>query len=174
MPSKSAPCFEDEMQRQVADYFSQRKFPPSNWDGSYRSLIVPRVYREVNISSIGRISDVIIYITDRKIVNIECKLADYGTVISQARDHLKWADYSYVCLFADTYLPAYEIDRMITNGIGLLLWRPDNFIEVIQSGYNKAKDKSIRDNVIKILKKRDAEVTGRAEASSQKELTIKA
>lgn len=167
MPNRDAPCLEDEMQKQVAEYFSQRRFVPSSWNGFHNSMIIPKVYREVKIPHIGRISDIIIYITDRKIVNIECKLSDYGGVISQAIDHLRWADYSYVCFFADTYLPAYEIDRLLTNGIGLLLWNKNIFVEVIQSGFNKSKDKVLRSKVLDILKKKESVKTGEIELSKQ-------
>jgi len=171
MPNTNGPCLEDEMQKQVADYFSLRKFESSNpKDRYYGNRIILKVYREVGITQIGRISDIIIYITDRKIVNIECKMIGYEEVLRQAKDHLKWADYSYVCFFADTYLPAYIIDEMITNGIGLLLWKPEIFVEVIQSGYNKFKDKIIHDSVIKLLKKRESIKTGMIESEQQKKM----
>ena len=172
MPNKSAPCHEDKMQRQVADYFSQRRFAPSNWNGFHDSMIIPKIYREVSISRIGRISDIIIYITNKKIINIECKMEGYEMVIMQAIDHLKWADYSYVCLFADTYLPAYAIDKMVANGIGLLLWKPEIFVEVIQSGYNKNKEKTIHDSVVKLLKKKESIKTGMTELKQQIDLKI--
>lgn len=174
MPNRNPRCSELEMQDSVAEYFSKRRFEPSNWNGFHNSMIIPKIYKEVNISRIGRISDIIIYITDRRIVNIECKLFDYGTVLNQAKDHLKWADYSYVCLYADTYLPAYILDQMITNGIGLLFWRPDNLIEVIQSGFNKAKDKSIRYSVMDILKGKDKIIRGETESELQYKLVIPA
>lgn len=154
MPARTPKYSEDEMQKGVFDYFTARKFRPSdhaNWN-----LITPKVYREIRIPQIGRISDVIVYITDRKIVNIECKLVDYGIVLQQAKDHLKWADYSYVCLPAEIYLPAYILDAMINYGIGLLFWHQTYFVEVLQSGYNKQKDKELRKQVMSELKKRDS------------------
>lgn len=170
MPNKSAPCSEDEMQQNIAEYFSKRRFVPTNWDGWYESMIIPKIYREVNISQISRISDVIVYITDRKIVNIECKMTDYDGVIRQAKDHLKWADYSYVCLFADTYLPSYGISNLIKSGIGLLLWQPEMFVEVIQAGYNKNKDKNIRLKVMDILKNKDRSIRIIEESKLQQKL----
>jgi hypothetical protein len=166
MPDRNAPCLEDEMQDKVAEYFANRIFLSS--EPYHKRRIIPKVYREVYIAKIGRISDIIIFITDRKIVNIECKLIDYNGVINQAIDHLKWADYSYVCFYADTYLPAYVIDKMLSNGIGLLLWQPGMFAEVLQSGFNKLKDKSLRTEVLSILRKKDHIITGLIESDSQK------
>ena len=168
MPNRSAPCLEDEMQRQVAEYFSQRKFVPSNWNGYVNSMITPKVYREVRISQIGRISDIIIYITDRKIINIECKMAGYDEVIRQAKDHLSWADYSYVCFHANSYLPSSSVRDLLNNGIGLLLWIPEIFTEVIQATHNKKKDKAIHNKVLNILKKKDSIKTGMNEVKQQK------
>ena len=81
--------------------------------------------------------------------------SDYGFVLNQAKDHLMWADYSYICLTPETYLPAYILDDMINHGIGLLFWHPGYFVEVLQSGYNKKKDKSVRESVMNELKKRN-------------------
>lgn len=165
MPNRDPEYSEDEMQEKVAMYFADRKFrssDPYNWDH-----IIPKVYREVRIPKIGRISDVIVYLTDRKIINIECKLSDYGFVLNQAKDHLKWADYSYICMASETYLPAYILDEMIGHGIGLLFWHPDYFVEVLQSGYNKKKDKSIRESVMAEIKKRNHIITGKNEVEKQ-------
>ena len=166
MPQRNSPVSESEMQASVADYFSKRIFVHVDFRIK-RTKITPKVYREIRIPHIGRISDVIVYITSRKVINIECKLADYGSVIHQAMDHLKWADYSYVCLFAETYLPAYELDNMITNGIGLLMWHPNYLVEVLQSGYNKSKDKELRTAVLKKLSDIDRINTGKIERGNQ-------
>lgn len=165
MPDKSSPVSEYEMQSSVADYFGKRIFRST--DSFHKIAVTPKIYREVRIPTIGRISDVIIRITDRRIINIECKLHDYGMVIRQATDHLKWADYSYVCLFSETYLPAYELDGMITNGIGLLLWHPNYMVEVLQSGFNKNKDKQLRETVLKRLTDIDRANRGKVEECVQ-------
>lgn len=163
---------ESEMQEQVVEYFSQRRFAPSNWNGFYDSMIIPRLYREVNIPQIGRISDIIIYITDRKIINIECKMIGYEEVARQAKDHLAWADYSYVCFFADTYLPPSSIRDMLDHGIGLLMWKPEIFVEVIQATFNKNKDKTIHDKVVSQLKQIDSIRTGIKESELQQTISI--
>jgi len=167
MPNTNSSFLEGEMQEKVAAYFANQTFIPSDL---YLPRIVPKVYREVRIPQINRISDVVIYITDRKIVNIECKLSDYNSVFKQAKDHLQWADYSYMCLPPDNYLPAYILDKMITHGIGLLFWTPDFFVEVLQSGHNKNKDKALRKLVIDRLKKRQQIITGKKEEESQLEI----
>jgi hypothetical protein len=164
MPNHNCHFSEDEMQQKVAEYFAARKFLSND---PFTKYIIPKVYREVHISGVSRISDVIIYLTDRRIINIECKLVDYNFVFNQAKDHLSWADYSYICLPADTYLPAYIIDKMINLGIGLLFWSPDYFVEVIQSGYNKSKDKQLREKVVKLLKRINQQNTGKKEVAGQ-------
>jgi hypothetical protein len=60
---------------------------------------------------------------------------------------------------SETYLPAYILDEMFSHGIGLLFWHPDYFVEVLQSGYNKKKDKSIRESVMAEIKKRNHIIT---------------
>ncbi|HDY88545.1 MAG TPA: hypothetical protein ENH82_10610 [bacterium] len=83
-------CSEYDMQRFVATFFEEYNFrssDPYNWDD-----IKAKVYREVGIPKIGRISDVIVMVTSRKIFNIECKLNDTAGVVIQAIDHLKWAE----------------------------------------------------------------------------------
>lgn len=165
MPDRNPRFSEDEMQEAVAQYFANKKFrspDPYNWEG-----IVPKVYREIRIKEIGRISDVVIYLTDRKIINVECKLRDYNYVLNQAKNHLMWADYSYICLSAETYLPIFILNKMISLGIGLLLWHPDYFVKVLQSGYNKTKDKKIREIVLSELKKRNSIATAQDEQSKQ-------
>ena len=171
MPDKSAPCSELEMQDQVAEYLSQRKFESSDpKDRYYGNRISPKIYREIAIPNVGRISDIIVFISDRRIVNIECKMINYSEVIKQAQDHLIWADYSYVCFYAETYLPTYELKKLIENGIGLLLWKPEIFVEVIQSKYNRNINKAIRENVIKILRKKDHFKKGLIESGYQQKL----
>jgi hypothetical protein len=173
MPNKDACFSEDEMQEKVALYFTQRRFPSNNendkWNNKY---ITPKVYREVRIPQISRISDVIVFITERRIINIECKLADYSFVLKQAKDHLRWADYSYICFSPERYIPAFILDEMIHHGIGLLFWHRDYFVEVLQSGYNKNKEKTTRDGVLKILKGIDRKNTSINETSCQMKINL--
>jgi len=124
------------------------------------------VFREVKIPDIGRISDIIVFVTDRKIINVECKLLDYTTVLEQAKDHLKWCDYSYICLHADAYIPGYITYKILKAGIGLIAWRKgEKPTEVIQAYWNKNKDKELRTQVLAILKKKKKDKKREAEAS---------
>ena len=163
---------EDQMQSELAQLMADKEFRPSSpYDWNW---ITPKVYREVSIPNIGRRSDLIVHITDRKIINIECKLEDYGEVIYQAKNHAYWANYSYICFWADTYLPNDIIRKCLDLGLGLIIWRPGHFIEVLQAKHQKGKDtgaKAIRKEILKTLKKKDAISTGKKEQSGQLNLT---
>lgn len=124
------------------------------------------VLQEIRIPNIGRISDIIVYVTPRKIINIECKLKDYGCVFEQAKDHLLWADYSYICFHADTNLPVYVIQQMIDNGIGLIFWRENEFpVEVLQASWNKGKDKHLRKIANGVIEKHIQDLKRQEEAN---------
>jgi len=156
---------EDQMQEYVARYFDGYKWTPAvqSW-----KMVVPisKTFREVRIPDIGRISDVIVYVTPRKVINIECKTNDVPGVIEQAKDHLKWADYSYICLHALTYIAPKYIQDMVDLGIGLMLYqddfcgnRPEFLADVIGARHNtkkRGKDPELRKRVNEILKKRAA------------------
>jgi len=169
---------EDQMQKAVADYFAAYEFDRltgHEWQG-----VKGTIYREVTIPNIGRRSDIIVKVTDYKIFNIECKTNDIAGVIEQAKDHLYWADYSYICVHAKTYIAPYHVTTMIENGIGLLLWQNSNqsdmrveaIVDVFGAGKNTysdgKKNKSIREMVLKRLKKIDSKVT----AESHEQLSI--
>ena len=113
------------------------------------------VFEEVHIPEIGRRSDIVIYITDRIIINIECKLDNYTEVLSQAKDHATWADYSYICIHHSAFIPTSVIREMIENRIGLIYWVSDNqFIEVINGMKIKNDNKNARSSVLRTLKKK--------------------
>lgn len=162
-------ALEDDMQQYVAEYFINHTFDREydHWRGRKA-----KVYREVTIPGIGRRSDVIVRLTDRKIFNIECKINDIGGVMAQAIDHLKWADYSYICVHARTYIPTYEIREMLTHGIGLMLWDKDILIDVFGASPNTIKKgikrPELRKKMITILQGKDALIT----ANSQKQLEL--
>ena len=143
---------EDDMQREVAETFRNQEF----YTGSY---VKPKIYREVTIPEIGRRSDVIVQVTPRKIFNIECIIVDANGVVSQAIDHLKWADYSYVCIHDRAYIATYIVREMLKYGIGLLLWKQGVLTEAFGAEYNKGKDKRIRELVMKSLKIKDSEMS---------------
>ena len=117
------------------------------------------VYREVGIRKIGRISDIIVEITPKKIVNIECKMFDHTGVIKQALDHKEWADYSYICMHSQAYIPPYAIDNMIQNELGLMVWSSEGgLVDIIGAGHNtykNGKNRAVRKIVMKLLEKRE-------------------
>lgn len=135
---------EAQMQAELALFLSMRPHYQKKWPFQFKADI----YTEVGIPEIGRISDVIVKVSEKKIFNVECKLDNYTTVIQQARDHLKWVDYSYICFFADAYFPARDIVNLVKWGIGLILWRPGVFVEAVHSYQNTykhgLKDKHLR------------------------------
>lgn len=151
---------EDRMQEKIKDWLLDYKFIGSVDENYHRHYTTPKVYREVHVPEIGRRSDLIVYFSNRKVFNIECKLFDANEVIKQAKDHLFWADYSYVCFPHDVYIPNYRRKQMLDAGIGLLFWAPNlGLIEGIMAEHNTGgvKDKIIRQNVLKTLKKIDRE-----------------
>jgi hypothetical protein len=170
---------EYDMQKAVSEYFRINKYTQQS--GYFVEEINPLIYREVGIPTLGRISDIIVKVTDRKVFNIECKINDTVGVIEQAIDHLSWANYSYICIHSMTYIPTRDIQRMIDNGIGLLMYqnahqhwddktrnRPEALMDVIGASPSKQIDKTIREAVFAKLKKLDSQRT----AQSHKQLTI--
>ena len=140
-----------------------------------REFANAKVYREVRIPEVSRISDLIVQITPRKIVNIECKLFQYTEVMGQAKDHLRWADYSYICLHSNSMLPPYIMRNMIDAGLGLMFWsRETGLIDVVGAEHNtyKAgkKDRKIRESVMRTLQQMDSLKT--AESHEQKTIEL--
>lgn len=126
------PYSEYDMQIEVAEFLKNKKFIDTNYDP-----VFPNVLREFRIPEIGRISDIIVYMSKRKIFNIECKLDDVSGVLKQAKDHLIWANYSIICLPFNTYVPPHYQKVMIEHGIGLILYIPGHgLVEAINCQYN--------------------------------------
>lgn len=157
-------CSEADMQASIIDHMMKKKFrhQQSRWVVDY---IKAKVYSEIFIPRINRRSDVIVKLSDRKIFNIECKINDVGGVISQAEDHLYWANYSYVCLHAMTYIPSYQIKEMVEKGIGLMLWQDENIhidpprnsclMDVFGASKSGKVKKDLRGKVLSTLRKYD-------------------
>ncbi|WP_272152127.1 hypothetical protein [Tenacibaculum aiptasiae] len=105
------------------------------------NLIGANYYEQIRINEIGRISDLIVECGSR-LINIEFKLIDYGCVFEQSKDHLKWADYSYVCMPANALrvCPNYFMKGLFELGIGLIAGTPNTFIEVIRARHNTYKN----------------------------------
>ena len=67
---------EYKMQDDVEIWVKEKRFFKTSTTYPYRSDVEVKILREFRIPEVGRISDHIVYFSDRKIVNIECKLAD--------------------------------------------------------------------------------------------------
>lgn len=149
-------ALEDDMQEGVALFFKEYAF--TRLKGYVWRDVRAKVFREVTIPGIGRRSDVIVEVTPRKVFNIECKVNDVTGVLKQAKDHLKWADYSYICLHSRTYIPIYQIKDMIDSGIGLLLWEEGALLDVLNATPNTLKNgikqPALRKKMARILQKR--------------------
>lgn len=148
---------EDYMQEQVDLFLKSYKF--EKWDpssGNYGEYIeLPKVIlREFRVPEVRRISDHVLLINNRRVINIECKLDDIGGVINQAKDHLAWADYSVICLPSDgRYVPNCYKEEILKEGLGLWYWFKDiGIFEFILPKFNRNKDKKIRKEIITRVK----------------------
>jgi len=130
----------------VERWVKEKRFFKTNTTYPYRTDVEIKIFREFRIPEIGRISDHVIYFSDKKIINIECKLADIEGVIHQATDHLRWADYSMVCIPLDNlYIPIKYIKMIIDRGIGLIYYKQDfGLFQFINPKHNKNIDKDLR------------------------------
>lgn len=149
---------EDQMQADVENWLNNYTFWKSTEAGYSREKVDLKIYREVYIPEIGRRSDLIVFFSKRKIFNIECKLFQSGEVIKQATDHQHWANYSYVCMPHNVFIPDIDKRMMMKRGIGLLLWIPEfGLIEAIYAVHQTAGqlNKQIRENVLKTLHRED-------------------
>lgn len=142
------------MQEEVDAVLKKQKYYKIDKYYPYTRTEIPfQTLREFQVPEIGRISDHVIYFNKKKIVNIECKLIDVTAVIRQAEDHLRWADYSIICLPADQmmYGPEY-ITKCIRLGIGIFFWfRGIGLFEFVYPKYNRNKNPKIRESVLKRL-----------------------
>ncbi|WP_372776493.1 hypothetical protein [Mangrovibacterium sp.] len=146
------------MQADVDRWLHNYSFWKSTEGGYSREKVAVKTYREVHIPEIGRRSDLIVYFSKRKIFNIELKLFNSGEVVRHATDHQSWANYSYVCMPHNVFIPETDKNLMIKRGIGLLLWVPE--IGLVEAIYGRHKsigqlNKQIRENVLKSLRRED-------------------
>jgi hypothetical protein len=135
---------ESEMQEDVARLILEDRL----WDGENTR----KLYMEVPCPQVGRRSDIVLSAGKRtKYYNVECKIVDVKKVIEQAKDHLRWADYSYICLKANTYIPQYRIKDMLEFNIGLLLWNPGVIMECVPSGKSEYINTELRKGIIETI-----------------------
>lgn len=119
-----------------------------------------KYYEQVRIREINRISDLIVRCGDSRLINIEFKLGDWHCVLQQAIDHLKWCDYSYVCVPVN-YLrvfPQRFCNELLDKRIGLIVGTSQTFFEVFRAKHNTykaGKSKELRLKVLNHLKIKD-------------------
>ena len=137
--SRALPFTEDEMTDECISWLNNINFYKQN--GIFLDDIKPSIIKETPIKSISnnskntisKRSDLIIYFSDRKIINIESKLTDTGCVINQAKDHLKWADYSYILIPYNAYIGKQDYKTCFDLGIGIILF----YFEKLSKEYYK-------------------------------------
>ena len=139
---------EYEMQEQIDKFLKEQKF--RKWNGWQYEELPKVVIREFRVPEVGRISDHVLLINNRRVVNFECKLDDVGTVIRQAKDHLKWCDYSVIIMPPDSrYIANNYKAECIREGIGLYYWFKDiGLFEFILPDFNRKKDLKLRSEII--------------------------
>lgn len=144
------PETEWQMQEKVVRFLQNQKYY-----NSYLEEITPTIFTEVHIPEVHRRSDIVVYLSPKRIYNIELKLNDIKGVVKQAIDHLKWADYSYVCLPHNAWISHPEFKTMLDNNIGLITYlNPFEMVEVMfarHNTYKGGKDREIRAAVNKRL-----------------------
>ncbi len=146
---------EYDMQKQVDSFLKEYEF--RKWDGwNYQNL--PKiVLREFSVPEVCRISDHVLLIAGKRVINLECKLQDIGCVIKQAKDHLNWCDYSIIIIPPDYNYVAnsYKLE-CIQHGIGLWYWFNEvGVYEFILPAFNKNSNKIVREQVIKRIVRTD-------------------
>lgn len=108
-------------------------------------------YEQVRIPEVRRVSDLIVK-CGRRLINVEFKLSDYDCVLSQAKSHTRWADYSYIAIPINllAHLPFGYTQRVQDAGVGLIGVSGDTIVEVFKAKYQTykaGKDREIRNAV---------------------------
>lgn len=148
---------EYDMQEQVDKMLRDHKFEVIKREPGYgwKKVELPKiVLREFRVPEVGRISDHVLLINNRRAINFECKLDDIGGVIKQAADHLRWCDYSIIIMPPDSnYVANSYKQELIEKGIGLFYWfKGLGLFEFILPKFNRNKDKELREKIINRIK----------------------
>ena len=146
------------MQGEVDEFLRKQKY--QKVENMWYWVDVPHVtLREFRIPEINRISDHVMVIGRAKAVNLECKLTDIEGAIMQAKDHLRWCDYSIIIMPPDVYIAnKYKLELM-ELGIGLFYWfKGIGVFEFIYPKFNRNKDKDLKSAVVNRIKVRHTEV----------------
>lgn len=141
---------EDELVKLFMEKYRNKVF----WFG--HNHYSPEYHEQIRIKEVSRISDLVIKFGDKRLVNIEFKLNAHGGVYGQAKDHAKWADYSYICIPVNTIQHADRsfLSNLHRERIGLVLGTKDSFFDMIPAGYKtdkEGKDRKIRQNVLNTI-----------------------
>lgn len=146
---------EYEMQEQVDLFLKSHKF--NKFDG-YRYTELPKiVLREFRVPEVGRISDHVLLLDNKRVINVECKKEAIDCVIHQAVDHLRWCDYSIIVVPPDLpYITKQHLKKIMDNGIGLFYWfNGIGLFEFILPDYNRKSDKVLRKLIIERIHSRN-------------------
>lgn len=130
------PLFYYEYEVDYSEKHMQNEVVKAIRDISFYKRKKPAVFTEITVRELGRRSDIIVYFTRSRIFNIECKLK-IGNVLEQAKDHLRWANYSIICIPGCTYIKKSERIELLGLGIGLMLYDDETGVlyEALQPVY---------------------------------------
>ena len=146
---------EIEMQNNVINFIENYSLQKRVSEGSYSHWVdvSKDIFSEVHNAAINRRSDIIVWLDKKRLVNIECKISDVGGVIWQAKDHLCWADYSYICMPHQAYIAPGDIAKMVGIGLGLFLYDDENkkIYEAIYAKFNRSANKKFKEQAVKKL-----------------------
>ena len=131
------------------------------------------IWRQIHDVRVGRISDIVI-LKGAQLINIECKLDDVGGVLNQAKDHLKWAHYSYIAMPTTAWISPDWCKLMIEHGIGLFLWdhKVKTLVEAIYGKYQRIDKINKRLNKNKIAGIKRVYVEIQAEELKKNQINI--
>lgn len=102
---------------------------------------------ECEIPFLSRCIDMVLIDNSDKITTIEFKLTKWKDAIAQAYDHMRGADYAYVCL--PKKKPSENLIRELKqNGIGLLLYDEQAADEEKIDIYLRAEESNRRVNIL--------------------------
>lgn len=149
----SGAATEWDMQEEIDQFLKEHLF--TKFDGR-RHITLPKiVLREFRVPEVCRISDHVVLLNNNRVINLECKKDDIGGVIHQAKDHLRWCDYSIIVVPPDgRYFSNSDKLVCIKHGIGVWYWfRGLGVFEFILPMFNITKDKVLRSCIIERVKK---------------------
>lgn len=108
-----------------------------------------KIYKKIvcEIPFLSRCIDMVLIDQSNKVITIEFKLSKWRDAIEQAYDHMRGADYAYVCL-PKKKLSEKLINELKRNGIGLLLYDEEANDNAKMEIYLEAEESNRRVNVL--------------------------